>query len=499
MIGSAGEPMTSDRGVLVVDDHAEARRSVVETLELLGFRASGCESPREALRRIGRETFDLIITDLMMPGMDGIRFLGELQQRGCRTPTLMVTAHGSVETAVRAMRAGAFDYLEKPFDVDQLEGAVRHALERGAVVGRRSELPDPRQGSLIGDGPAMTRLKRRIAQVAGTDVTILITGESGTGKELVARAIHLASARRDQALVSLNCPALSPSLMESELFGHEQGAFTNATKPRLGRFELAHRGTIFLDEVTEIEAGLQAKLLRVLQERTFERVGSSETRSVDVRVIAATNRNLEAEVAAGRFREDLYFRLNVIPLEVPPLRERPEDLPDLARHLLARAADRCGRSTPEIAPNFFERLAEHRWPGNVRELENLMTRVVVLATGSSLTADDLDDCGWRIGRTETLRSVSIVRTAESEGRPLERRPATIESEAAMSAMSANEGASLEEAERRLVEATLAQFEGHRERTARALGIGVRTLSNKLRAWGYRPRQGSYRDRTARAA
>ena len=296
---------TQGRRVLVVDDHPDARRSVVDTLSLLGFDAIGCESPREALRQVAAERFDLIITDLMMPGMDGLQFLTELQRRGVRSPTLMVTAHGSVETAVRAMRTGAFDYLEKPFDVDQLEGAVRHALERGAVVGRRSELPDPEQGRLIGQGAAMTCLKRRIAQVAGTDVTVLITGESGTGKELVARAIHLASARKNLALVSLNCPALSPALMESELFGHEQGAFTNAMKPRLGRFELAHRGTIFLDEVTEIDAGLQSKLLRVLQERTFERVGSSETRSVDVRVIAATNRDLSREVAAGRFREDL--------------------------------------------------------------------------------------------------------------------------------------------------------------------------------------------------
>ncbi|MCA9105594.1 MAG: sigma-54-dependent Fis family transcriptional regulator, partial [Planctomycetales bacterium] len=427
-------------------------------------------------------------------------FLDELQGRRDATPVVMVTAHGSVSTAVHAMRCGAFDYLEKPFDVDQLEGVVKHALESAQVVGRRSEMVVADPDLLVGDSPAMRRLKQRIALVAATDVTVLITGESGTGKELVARAIHCASPRHDRPLVSLNCPALSTSLMESELFGHEQGAFTNANKPRLGRFELADQGTIFLDEVTEIELGLQAKLLRVLQEQTFERVGSSDTRQVDVRVIAATNRDVAREVAEGRFREDLYFRLAVVPIEVPPLRDRLEDIPALASHLLRQAAARCGRTPLEMESGFVERLQGYHWPGNVRELENLMTRVTVLAQGDRLRAADIDEPKFGASRAPSVVPFPAACRDTPPTCELERIGSRAASSFTEAEITGSDGeVNLEQAERQLIESTLARFEGHRERTAKALGIGVRTLSNKLRAWGYQPRQGSYRNRKNRAA
>ncbi len=295
-----------------------------------------------------REEFDCILTDLQMPGMNGVEFIIQLEQRRLSVATVMVTAYATVATAVEAMRHGAFDYIEKPFDADQLERlvcqAIRHSRlirqnHSGADRGTQCERPE-----MIGSSPQMKMLRERIAQIAPTPETVLITGESGTGKELVARAIHAASERRDKELVSLNCPVLSAQLMESELFGHEKGAFTGADGQRIGRFESAHGGTLMLDEISEIDLRLQAKLLRVLQERNFERVGSSQTIHVDVRVLATTNRDLEAEVSAGRFREDLYFRLAVVPLHVPPLRERREDIPLLVDHFFTRCAVRWALS-----------------------------------------------------------------------------------------------------------------------------------------------------------
>jgi DNA-binding NtrC family response regulator len=295
---------------------------------------------------------------------------------------------------------------------------------------------------------------------------VLITGESGTGKELVARCLHAASRRAERALVSLNCPALSPQLMESELFGHERGAFTSADAPRVGRFELADGGTILLDEVTEIDAGLQAKLLRVLQERTYERVGSSETRQANVRVIATTNRDLRREIAAGRFRQDLYYRLNVVPIEVPALRQRPADVPLLVAHFLAAAARRLNRQPCELSAAALDLLAGYHWPGNIRELENLITRVSVLGQGRTIPADELRM--WLLEPT---------------------RPEADAASPAGGTISA--GMKLEDMERRLIEATLEHYGGHRAKAAHALGIGIRTLSNKLRLYGYAPRTRSF--------
>jgi transcriptional regulator with GAF, ATPase, and Fis domain len=311
---------------------------------------------------------------------------------------------------------------------------------------------------MIGDSRPMRELRTRVAQVARTAETVLVVGESGTGKELVARSIHAQSERADAPLVSLNCPVLSAHLMESELFGHERGAFTGADAPRTGRFELADGGTILLDEISEIDLALQAKLLRVLQEKTFERVGSSKTVRVDARVIATSNRNLKEEVAAGKFREDLYYRLAVVPLVVPPLRERRDDVPALVAHFLARAAQRLGRGPCTVSDEAGELLANYHWPGNVRELENIVTRASVLDTCGRIEAVQISD--W------------LPPAGDRADEPYAAVPV---------------GLSMDEMERRLIESTLARFGGHRAKTAEALGIGLRTLSGKLRSYGYAPR------------
>jgi DNA-binding NtrC family response regulator len=451
--------------VLVVDDHAQARESIADVLRRAGHQVDCCSSAAEALQAIERDRFDCIVTDLKMPGMSGIEFIVQLEKRRYGAQVVMVTAHASVATAVEAMRHGAYDYIEKPFDADQLEQLVFQAVRHGRLI---HDHPSP-QGkafqapTMIGSSAAMRNLREKIALVAPTPETVLIHGESGTGKELVARTVHALSDRRQGPLVSLNCPVLSAHLMESELFGHEKGAFTGADAPRAGRFELADGGSILLDEVTEVDLPLQAKLLRVLQEKSFERVGSSRTLHVDVRVLATTNRDLRAEVAAGRFREDLYYRLAVVPLAVPPLRQRTEDIAELVDYFLGRSAARLQRDPCTLDSGAMDLLVNYRWPGNVRELENIITRASVLGTGKRITADDLRR--WLLAGPETKA------TAPAETLPI--------------------GMSLEEMERKLIEATLAHFGGHREKTAKALGIGVRTLTGKLRQYGYAPRAHSF--------
>jgi DNA-binding NtrC family response regulator len=447
--------------VLVVDDHPQARESVAFTLREAGHQVVCLASAIEALKVMERETYDLIITDLLMPGMNGLEFMRQLLRRPHGAQVIMITAHATVASAVEAMRHGAFDYIEKPFEAEKLEALVSRALEHGRMLDCAAAVPGEPAGEtmvMLGESGPMRELRRRVAQVARTTETVLIVGESGTGKELVARSIHALSDRAAAPLVSLNCPVLSAHLMESELFGHERGAFTGADAPRTGRFELADGGTILLDEITEIDLGLQAKLLRVLQEKTFERVGSSKTLHVDARVIATSNRNLKDEVAAGRFRQDLYYRLAVVPLTVPPLRERQEDVPALVAHFLRAAAERLHREACTITPAAMELLVSHQWPGNVRELENIVTRASVLNTGGPIDADHIRDWlapgGAAVGEDRCAVPV---------------------------------GLSMEEMERRLIESTLARFDGHRAKTAEALGIGLRTLSGKLKSYGYAPR------------
>jgi DNA-binding NtrC family response regulator len=451
--------------VLVVDDHAQARESVADVLRQADYDVATCASAIEALARLAERLVDVVVTDLQMPGMDGLEFIREIARRRLGVQVLMITAHASVASAVEAMRHGAFDYLEKPFDAIALERSVSQACDRRRLVTQptNSEPASVAGGAplMLGSSRAMQELRARVAQVAASDETVLICGESGTGKELVAQSIHAMSRRAAGPLVSLNCPVLSAQLTESELFGHKRGAFTGADADRTGRFELAHGGSILLDEVTEIDLALQAKLLRVLQERCFERVGSSETVSVDVRVLATTNRELPAEIAAGRFREDLYFRLAVVPLSVPPLRERDGDMLELADHFLQTASQRLGRGPFELTPAARELLAAYEWPGNVRELQNIITRACVLNEGRPVDAGELRP--W-------LAADRIVHRA----------PAAVDA-----------GTTLEEVERQLIETTLARYDGHRARTAEALGIGIRTLSGKLRQYGYAPREKNF--------
>ncbi|MGO9108779.1 MAG: sigma-54-dependent transcriptional regulator [Thermoguttaceae bacterium] len=457
--------------VLVVDDHARARESMADVLRHAGHQVQCCSCAAEALQVLQTARFDCIVTDLKMPGMTGIDLIIQLRQRQCTTQIVMVTAHATVATAVEAMRHGAFDYIEKPFEADALERLVTQAMRHGRLVNPEPAdalaVADATSPAMIGSSPMMQALRMRILQIGPTSETVLIMGESGTGKELVARAIHAASHRHGTPMVSLNCPVLSAHLMESELFGHERGAFTGADTPRTGRFEAAHGGTILLDEVTEIDLPLQAKLLRVLQEKSFERVGSCKTLHVDVRVLATTNRELQGEVAAGRFREDLYFRLAVLPLAEPPLRQRREDVPELAAYFFKRSARRLQRETCSLEPDAAELLVDYRWPGNVRELENIITRASVLTTTGRVTADE-------------LRRWLIAPPKKSDAGPRESVPV---------------GISLEEMERRLIEATLEHYGGHRARTAKALGIGIRTLCGKLRQYGYAPREKSFTPET----
>ena len=464
-----GKPRLPRGSVLVVDDHARARESMADVLRGAGHQVDCCSSAAEALRELNEHSYDVVITDLRMPGMTGLEFMQALNDRRIDAQMIMVTAHASVAAAVEAMRLGAFDFIEKPFNVDALESLVTRALTHAEACDQRSLIPGSPCGesAMIGTSLPMKSLHAKIIQAAPTNETILITGESGVGKELVATAAHAASSRAKAPFVRLNCPALSPQLMESELFGHERGSFTSADAPRVGRFELADHGTILLDEVTEIGLPLQAKLLRVLQERKFERVGASETRSTDVRVIATSNRILREEVDEGRFREDLYFRLAVIPIHVPPLRERPADIPLLIEHFRTRAAARLGREPCHFGASALACLQEYHWPGNVRELENIVTRGCILHASETMTASDVGQ--WLIDGPSPAPRLAPIGV-----------PAGV-----------TVGMSLQEMERKLIEATLDQFDGHRQRTAEALGIGVRTLTNKLRAYGYAPREKSY--------
>ncbi|MBN1853573.1 MAG: sigma-54-dependent Fis family transcriptional regulator [Pirellulales bacterium] len=457
----------SEGSVLVVDDHLQARESIMDVLRCGGFDVACAASAPEALACMKERRFDVVVTDLQMPGMSGLEFICQIESRNIPTQVVMVTAHASIASAVEAMRHGAFDYIEKPFNADQLETCVRQARDRGRVL--QSSDPEPNSTNspiMVGSSPAMQRLRDRIAQVAPTDETVLILGESGVGKELVAKEVHAQSHRKHGPFACLNCPVLSAQLMESELFGHIKGAFTGADSDRTGRFQIANGGTLLLDEVTEIDLPLQAKLLRVLQERSFEPVGSSQTIRVDVRVVATTNRDLSKEIAEGRFREDLYYRLAVIPIEVPPLRERHGDVAELIDHFLTMASLRLNRPRCELDPSAQELMVQYRWPGNVRELQNIVTRACVLWNGKPISRDQLQP--W------------LAAPDNQDGPLMTKAHSTIPV-----------GTSLEEMERHMIEATLSHFGGHRARTAAALGIGVRTLSAKLRSYGYAPREKSY--------
>jgi len=446
--------------ICVIDDQAMMRDSLQATLAANDHKVYAFENAQEALTMIKQQSFDVVVTDLRLPGLDGVGLLREMRRLGIDVPVILITAHASVPTAVEAMKLGAFDYVQKPFDGQEIEIVIERALRERALVRdneimRRTIEDLNRQRELIGQSPAMRPVLEKVQRVAQSSATVLITGESGTGKELIARAIHAASPRAEQPMLCVNCAALSPTLLESELFGHEKGAFTGADRMRKGRFELADGGTLLLDEVSEIAPPLQAKLLRVLQEHEFERVGSSVTRRVDVRVIATTNRDLREWAAKARFREDLYYRLSVLPIEVPPLRQRREDIPLLLDYFIGRAARRDGRERPKFTPEALQVLQDYSWPGNVRELENLCERVSVLEAGREVTAATL---------APLLSGPLKAASAPAQG------------------LQYRDGQILMDAERDLILRTLERFGGHREKTARALGIGLRTLGLKLKKW-----------------
>jgi two-component system, NtrC family, response regulator len=380
--------------ILVVDDEPNYQVVLSELLREEGFEVYTASSGDEALK-LARETdLDLIITDIRMPGMSGLELLKTIKTLNRDLPVIMITAFGEVEKAVEAMQAGAFNYLTKPFNNDELVVSIRKAVEHYALVRENTRLRGEMQtrygfASIIGKNKRMQQIYTLIEKVAPTPATVLISGESGTGKELVARAIHFNSFRKNSPFISLNCAALPETLLESELFGHEKGAFTGAVALRKGRFELADGGTLFLDEVTEMPLSLQAKLLRVLQEKTFERVGGAHTLSVDVRILAATNKDLKEEVEKGSFREDLYYRLNVLHILLPPLRDRLDDLPLLASHFIEKFAKLLNKPELQISPGALRYLASLPWEGNVRELENIIERAAILAPLDIIEVEDV--------------------------------------------------------------------------------------------------------------
>jgi DNA-binding NtrC family response regulator len=446
--------------VLVVDDDPLSREYLVEAAKSLGYRVAQASDGVEALHRVAQQPPDLVLTDLRMPGTDGLALVEKLAHTQPGLPVVMITAHGSVETAVRAMRLGAADFLLKPCTPEALQVVIQRVARTQHLELENRYLRQEVAGAceIVAESAAMQETLRAARRVARSKGTVLITGESGTGKERVAQLIHRESARADGPFVRVNCAALSESLLESELFGHERGAFTGAHRTRQGRFELADKGTLLLDEIGEISPALQSKLLRVLEEEEFERVGGTATLKVDVRVVATTNRDLQREVAAGRFREDLYYRLHVLPIHVQPLRARPKDVLPLARHFLARFGAQTGRPAPALTPAAEHKLEQWNWPGNVRELENAIQRAVVLAQGATIDAHEL-----------TFGAAQAKVAGDATPAPLPARPAL-----------ANRP--LADIEREAILETLDSTGGNKTEAARRLGVSARTLSNKMKIW-----------------
>ncbi len=443
--------------VLVVDDEEALRLMLRAVLEEHGWEVDEAANGEKALHRVTALEPQVIVLDIRMPGISGLEVLGRLQADYRHIPVIMLTAYGTVDTAVEAMKLGAFDFLAKPSDNEEIISVLDRALEYSRYLRREGpEAQPPVEGSqLVGESAAMRTVFEFIRQVGPSEATILIQGESGTGKELVAEALHAASHRASGPLVKVNCAALPENLLESELFGYAKGAFTGAAKDKPGRFQLAHKGTLFLDEVGEMALPLQAKLLRALQERLIEPLGGVRPQEVDVRVIAATNLHLEQAVEEHRFRQDLYYRLNVLEVRLPPLRERSEDIPLLVGHLLEKLAEKNKRRPPRATPAFLHALQGYTWPGNVRELENVLERALILSTASTLTPEDLPP------------------------QILDHSPAG----PAEPVAAGGNGISLDAAEKQAIIQALESNGQHRERTAQALGISRRTLQYKLRKYG----------------
>jgi len=447
--------------VLVIDDEPGLRQSLGLLLTDAGYTVTAEQDGKRGLERALAEAFDLVLCDVRMPEMDGLTFVRNYRQRGGNALVIVMSAYGGEDAAIAAMKEGAYDYLPKPFRPDEVVLTLRKAEERERlrqeVAGLRAQLAvGPAERGLIVESAAMRQALALVARVAEHSTTVLITGESGTGKEVIARAIHHASPRASKAFVGINCAAIPETLLESELFGHVRGAFTGATGDKAGLFEQANGGTLLLDEIGELPVGLQAKLLRVLQESEIRRVGDQKTRRVDARVLAATARNLEAEVRAGRFREDLFYRINVVVIELPPLRDRREDIAPLARHFVARLAQRFGRPL-SLSDDALAWLGQQEWPGNVRELENAIERAAVLTNNEILSPADL--------RREPLP------TPHSQG----------SGEWGVGSGTLREAA--ERAEREAIAETLRATDGNRREAAKRLGVSLRTLFYKIDRYG----------------
>ncbi|MEE3409992.1 MAG: sigma-54 dependent transcriptional regulator [Treponema sp.] len=441
--------------ILVIDDEKNIREGLGAAFEMEGYEVRLASNGQEGLDQIAKGDIDLVVTDLRMDGISGEEVLRRVTTQNPGIPVIVLTGHGSIDAAVDAMRNGAYDFLTKPLNLDQLLMIAKRALQGRELSLQHKELKDRVDQTkslegMIGKSAAMQKIAELIKKVAPSKASVLITGESGVGKEVVADAIHALSGRKDHECVKVHCAALSETLLESELFGHEKGAYTGADQMAKGRFELAHNSTIFLDEIGEIDQATQVKLLRVLQEKKFERVGGSQTIEVDVRVVAATNKNLEELVKQGKFREDLFYRLNVVRIEVPPLRERKDDIPLLIAHFLkefeAEAKD-LGKTITGVDSRARSALYKYDWPGNIRELRNCMESAVVMCSGGEITLDDL--------------------------------PPTISKATAAENITIPAGSTLEEAEKIVIEQTLAANKGNKSKTAELLGIGRKTLQRKL--------------------
>lgn len=443
--------------ILIIDDEKNIREGLAADFEMDGYNVKIAANGKEGLDLLSKGDIDLVITDLRMPGsISGEQVLREVTTKMPGIPVIVLTGHGSIDAAVKAMQDGAYDFLTKPLNLEQLEVIVKRALEGRELKIKHTELlkqvsTQKKTDNIIGKSAAMQKVMSLVKKVADARISVLITGETGVGKEVVANAIHNLSSRSDKAFIPVVCSSLSETLLESELFGHEKGAFTNAESLHKGKFELAHGGTIFLDEIGEINMSVQVKLLRVLQERKFERVGGEEPIEVDVRVLAATNKNLEEEVTAGRFREDLYFRLNGIHIEVPPLRERKDDLPLLLNSFLDRYNAENGKHITGFDNQARNALYKYDWPGNIRELQHCVESSVVMASGSEITLEDLPPSVSKASGIETI-SVPV-------------------------------GITLDEAEKIIIQENLAANKGNKSKTAETLGIGRKTLHRKLQEYG----------------
>jgi two-component system, NtrC family, nitrogen regulation response regulator NtrX len=452
--------------ILVVDDEPGVRSSISGVLKDEGFDVDTAGTGEECLEKANSAAYDVIVLDIWLPGLDGLTTLQRLRERQIDSQVVIISGHGNIESAVRAIKMGAFDFIEKPLSLEKTVLVVRNALRQRDLEAEnrvlRAKVDRQQQHTMVGESPAMLRLREEVSLAAPTNGRVLILGENGTGKELVARTIHHTSRRKSGPFIEVNCAAIPEELIESELFGHVRGAFTGAVADKPGRFEQANTGTIFLDEIADMSLKTQAKVLRVLQEQVMERVGGTQRIKVDVRVLAATNKDLPGEIRAGRFREDLYFRLNVIPIFVPALRDRQQDIPMLAEHFMALLAAEDGKRLKRLAPEAAARLQQYSWPGNVRELRNVIERLLIFVQGDTITAQDLGFLG-RDGVPEA---------------PVQQGPLVPLSEAR------------DQFEKDYILQTLAAQQGNMSRTAEVLGVERSNLYKKLRAFGITPRGGT---------